>query len=66
MHAAADTPKLQSDFESNGYVAIRPLFSSAEMAALNTQIARYVRDIVPSMPASEVYYEDKSDTSSLI
>ena len=65
MHAAADTPKLQSDFESNGYVAIRPLFSSAEMAALNTQIARYVRDIVPSMPASEVYYEDKSDTSSL-
>jgi len=65
MHPITDHATLQNDFSNDGYVALKPLFSREEMVALNKEIARYIRDVVPAMPAEQVYYEDKSDTSSL-
>lgn len=52
-------------FTADGYVRIDPLFDDAEMADINAEVARYIRDVVPAMPAERVYYEDKSDKSSL-
>ena len=66
-----DQPNLTTDasrrasFQSDGYVCENPLYSPAEIADLNLEIARFIRDVVPTMPAAEVYYEDKSDPSSL-
>jgi len=65
MDAVIESQNLANDFDQDGYVAIRPLFSTGEMATLNKEIARFVKDVVPTMPAERVYYEDKSDTSSL-
>ena len=52
-------------FERDGYVAISPLFDGDEMAEIKTEVARYIRDVVPTMPDTRVYYEDKADPSSL-
>ena len=54
-----------ADFERDGYLCENPLYTPAEIADLNVEIARFIRDVVPTMPAAEVYYEDKSDRASL-
>ncbi len=52
-------------FERDGYVAVSPLFDGDEMAEIKAEVARYIQDVVPTMPDTRVYYEDKSDPSSL-
>jgi hypothetical protein len=56
---------LRTRFERDGYVAICPLFDGGMILELRTEVARYIRDVVPTMPDARVYYEDKSDQSSL-
>lgn len=66
MPANLDDPtSLKSCFKRDGYVAIQPLLDANEMAALSREIARFISDVVPLMPAEQVYYEDRSDPSSL-
>lgn len=57
--------QLIEEFDRDGYVAVKPLFSADKMIEINTNIGRFIRDAVPSMPANQVYYEDKDDKSSL-
>lgn len=56
---------LFGEFTQDGYVCVKPLYNASEMAELNTQIARFIKDVVPEMPDTQVYYEDKNDSSSL-
>ena len=65
MNGFVGRPTLFEDFQRDGYVAVDPFFSETEISGLNSEIARYIRDVVPQMPASEVYYEDKIDKSTL-
>lgn len=65
MNAAENDPTLLQDFDRDGYVAIRPLIPKEELADLNREIARYIQDVVPTMPEAQVYYENKSDKSTL-
>ena len=53
------------DFKRDGYIAIRELYGQEKIAEINENIDRFVRDVVPSMPATRVYYEDKADKSTL-
>ena len=54
-----------STFRRDGYICVDPLFDQSEMTELNREITRFIRDVVPTMPAAQVYYEDKSDRTSL-
>ena len=65
MSYGNDDAQLLKDFERDGYVAFRPLISVQEVRSLKAEIERFVRDVVPTMPTAQVYYEDKSDTSTL-
>jgi phytanoyl-CoA hydroxylase len=65
MSSETDDAQLLNDFERDGYVAFRPLLSVQEVGTLNTEIERFIRDVVPTMPTAQVYYEDKSDASTL-
>ena len=60
-----DLGRVQTEFDRDGYVAIHPLFDAATMAEINRELERYIADIVPTMPDSEVYYEDRNDRSTL-
>ena len=69
MSAAMSVPvvdaRLKQDFDRDGYIAIRPFFDAARMAEINRELDRYLRDCVPKMSETEVYYEDKSDRSTV-
>ncbi|NKB51108.1 MAG: phytanoyl-CoA dioxygenase family protein [Rhizobiaceae bacterium] len=53
------------EFQRDGYICADPLFNRSEMVDLNSQISRFIQDVVPNMSDTEVYYEDKSDKTSL-
>jgi len=53
------------DFERDGYIAISELYNKDEIADININVDRFVRDVVPTMPTSRVYYEDKTNASTL-
>ena len=57
--------QLRQDFERDGFIAVRPLFDAARMAEINRELDRYLRDVVPKMSETEVYYEDKADKSTV-
>ncbi len=56
---------LKADYDRDGYVGIRPFFDAAKMAEINRELNRFIADIVPTMPVAEVYYEDKSNKSTI-
>ncbi len=66
MHKPMDQKtEMKSRFDEDGYVTVTPLYSDQEIAILNAEIERFIRDVVPGMPIEKVYYEDKADNSSL-
>lgn len=57
--------RLLHEFNLNGYVSIPGFFNAEELAEIKTNKLRFIEDVVPSMPDSEVYYEDSSDKTTL-
>lgn len=56
---------LLNGFQRDGYVCVDPLVDQKTIDRLSSEIERFVREVVPEMPSSRVYYEDKSDPSTL-
>ena len=56
---------LAQEFERDGYVSIPGFFDADEVAELRKNKDRFIREVVPSMPETEVYYDDKNDPSTL-
>jgi phytanoyl-CoA hydroxylase len=56
---------LKSDFDRDGYIAIKPLFDAAKMAEINREFDRYVDACVPQMTDTEVFYEEKGAKGTL-
>ena len=52
-------------FNEDGYLCVNQLLQPDAMRTLNSEIARFIQDVVPSMHDTQVYYEDKSDITSL-
>jgi phytanoyl-CoA hydroxylase len=57
--------KYKSAFDRDGFVLIRGFFSPAEVRELNQRFERYMRDIVPTMPANNAFYEEKGRPETL-
>lgn len=60
-----NTHQLQEAFDRDGYVRMPSFLSGDEIAETREHLRRFVRDVVPTMPKEHVFYEDKSDTSTL-
>jgi len=54
-----------TNFQTQGYCIERAFLSPEEVAELVQQINRVINTLVPSLPAEEVYYDNKSDPTSL-
>ena len=52
-------------FETDGYVAVASFLSADEVGECLTQLGRYIDEVVPTLPAEDVFYEDKDDASTL-
>ena len=56
------------EFESyarDGFVMLPGFLDAPAIGEVSTQLDRVVRDVVPSMPAEHVFYEEKGDHSTL-
>jgi phytanoyl-CoA hydroxylase len=65
MDVIAENPNLLTDFRRDGFVALRPLYDEPSIVDIKANVERLIRDVVPNMPETQVYYEDKNDKSSL-
>ncbi|MFO0947348.1 MAG: phytanoyl-CoA dioxygenase family protein [Planctomycetota bacterium] len=52
-------------YERDGFVVVRQLLPADEFATLRAALDRYVREIVPTLPPSDAFYEDPSLPASL-
>lgn len=52
-------------FDRDGFVIIRGLFSAEEVRELNNQVARYVREVVPTLPKDAAFFDDYSKPETL-
>jgi phytanoyl-CoA hydroxylase len=52
-------------FQQDGFFVIENFISKEEVAELHAELLRVRNEVVPGMPASEVYYDQKEDENSL-
>ncbi len=52
-------------FDDKGYIAVKGFLNQEEVAELIRETNRLVVDVVPSIPESEVYYEDKGNPETV-
>ena len=59
-----DWPAIKHDFDTNGFVRISGFLAPAPAAEAARRLEMFIRDVVPKIPAQEVYYEieDQVDT----
>jgi phytanoyl-CoA hydroxylase len=67
----ADTsfdPRIKHDWDRDGYVILRGFFPPAETEAMGAHVKRYLRDVVPTLPAMDVFREvkEQSDTIKML
>ena len=52
-------------WNNDGYVHLRQFLSSEDVDRVLSELQRFIEDIVPTLPSSEVFYEDKENPESL-
>ena len=52
-------------FLADGYVMLPGFYSGDELAELLENLARFIHDVVPTMPPEAVFYEDRTDRCTL-
>ena len=57
--------KIREDFDRDGFVRMESFLTPSEVAEVRMELDRFVRDCVPNMPIEHVFYEDKTDLSTL-
>ena len=57
---------LKPQFDRDGYVVVRQLLPPGDFAELTHELDRYIREVVPSLPATDAFYDvDRSQPDSL-
>jgi phytanoyl-CoA hydroxylase len=52
-------------YDRDGFVVVRQLLSSDEFAELQRELDRYIREVVPTLPDSDAFFDDKSRPETL-
>ena len=55
----------QNAFAESGFTVVRGFLLPEELGELQSQLDRYIRDVVPDLGPGEAFYQDKSDSKSL-
>jgi len=58
-------PQCKKLFDEDGFVVIRGFLDADEVAEMNSNIDRYIREVVPELEPTEVFYEDKERLETL-
>ena len=57
----ANVGDMARQFAEDGYVVIRGVFSPEEIQEAERELAQFIRDVVPSLKAGDVYFEDSPE-----
>jgi phytanoyl-CoA hydroxylase len=55
----------KEDFDRDGYIFYPGFLNEEEAGDLTENVSRYIREIIPAMPADQVFYDDRDDPNSL-
>ena len=58
-----DSRKLQ--FDRDGFLVVRNFLSPDELSKLASELDRYIRDVVPTLPASAAFFDDPARPETL-
>lgn len=61
----AEYAEAKSAFDKDGYTVQRGFLNETETAEVTGQLNRYIKEIVPTVPSENAFYEDKEDLSTL-
>src|SRR4051812_12464784 len=59
----AASPTLLDDYQRDGVVRIRQFISPTDLLRIRSELAAYIKDIAPALPASEVTFEADGKTA---
>jgi phytanoyl-CoA hydroxylase len=65
MSPKLDFDSLRDRFDSDGFVIVRGLFDRKELKELQSQIERYIREVIPTLPADAAFYHDRARPETL-
>lgn len=55
----------QRDYAEHGFAVVRQFLPAEEFAELCGHLERYIRDVVPTLPDADAFYQDKSQPQTL-
>jgi phytanoyl-CoA hydroxylase len=60
-----DASATLASFQRDGYAVVREFFSGEQLDEFRSNVERFIRDVLPSLPRNHVFYENKDDQSTL-
>ena len=54
------------EFDQNGFTVLRGFMQPDEIDHINTELKRYIADVLPGLPDTAGFYEDTADPSTLM
>jgi len=57
--------QIKNDYDRDGYVRLPGFLNPDQLEELLSNLGRYVTDIAPSLPNTDVFYEDKDQVNTL-
>jgi len=53
------------DFDRDGFVIVRQFLTQGELSELTSELNRYIRDVVPGLPDTDAFYQDRKCPETL-
>lgn len=63
--ASRDFASEKLHYDQHGFVVIRQLLNADELATLHENLDRYVREVVPTLPDQDAFFEDRTRPETL-
>ena len=58
MKNTLDFASLRERYDQDGFVIVRGLYEPAIFREIQTQLERYVREVVPTLPKDAAFFDD--------
>ncbi|NOX98945.1 MAG: hypothetical protein GXP30_04295 [Verrucomicrobia bacterium] len=55
----------KQDYDQHGYTIVREFLNQSELSELQENLDRYIREIVPTLPDADAFYEDRDRPETL-
>lgn len=65
MNWQVNPNKVRQDFRRDGYVVLHGFYDAKKMQEILRELDRYIRDVIPKLPADENFYEIKGQVDTL-